>query len=171
MIYIETYAHRAPEMMQYCHIIHHAAQLFVWENVYSYDIDFRLRMACHPERSWGIILQQAWSMRLQERLVKNLYVSGNSTVGAGKTNNSNSANCKICWKYNQGRCTFGLSCKFEDRCGICGKPGHGAHICRKGNGNSQNSHHKEHRDYDYHHKDSSRVEQYYDKSDKKEKKR
>ena len=63
-IYTEIHAHRAPEMLQYSHIIHHANQLFVWENVYKYDIDFHIHMAQHPEQSWGIILQQAWSMRL-----------------------------------------------------------------------------------------------------------
>ena len=33
-------------------------------------MDFHIHMAKHPSRSWGIILQQAWSMRLQDRIIK-----------------------------------------------------------------------------------------------------
>ena len=29
---------------------------------------------------------------------------------------------------------FGFNCKFDHKCGICEKTGHGAHICRKGTG-------------------------------------
>ena len=61
-VYTETHSHRTPKMLQYSHIIHHTAQLFVWDNVYAYDIDFRLHISKHPECSQGIILQQAWSM-------------------------------------------------------------------------------------------------------------
>ena len=37
-----------------------------------------------------------------------------------------------CRRFNKGRCTFGLSCKFDHRCSVkkCGKFGHGAHQCR-----------------------------------------
>ena len=80
-LYTEIHHHRAPEMIQYSHIIHHANQLFIWENVYAYDVDFHIHMSKHPERSWGIILQQAWSMRLQDRVVRN-----NNLAGAVMTN-------------------------------------------------------------------------------------
>ena len=33
-----------------------------------YDKDFRLHMAKHPTRSWAIILQQAWSVWLKDRI-------------------------------------------------------------------------------------------------------
>ena len=53
---------------------------------------------------------------------------------------------KICWDYNSGNYTYGFGCKSDHRCGVCGKLGHGAHICRKvkqfsqGNGR-QNDYH------------------------------
>ena len=70
-IYCTKHACRATELLQYSHVIHLAASAFVWENVYAYDKDFRLHMAENPGRSWAIILQQAWSMRLRDRLRNN----------------------------------------------------------------------------------------------------
>ena len=36
-----------------------------------------------------------------------------------------------CRRFNKGRCTFGLRCRFEHRCQYCHKFGHGIHNCRK----------------------------------------
>ena len=33
-------------------------------------------------------------------------------------------------RFNKGKCTAGLSCKYDHRCLECGKFGHGEHICR-----------------------------------------
>ena len=37
-----------------------------------------------------------------------------------------------CRRFNRGKCSFCLSCKYDHRCSVpkCGKFGHGAHICR-----------------------------------------
>ena len=68
-IYNDFHPHRASELIQYNHIIYTASQSFVWENVYKYDREFRLHIAKHHiHRSWGIILQQAWSMFLKDRV-------------------------------------------------------------------------------------------------------
>ena len=37
----------------------------------------------------------------------------------------------VCYRYNSGKCSFGLSCWFDHRCAVCNKTGHGAHNCRK----------------------------------------
>ena len=58
------------ELIQYNHIIYTASLTYVWGNVYGCDKDFGLHMGRHPKRSWGIILQQAWAMRLKDRLGK-----------------------------------------------------------------------------------------------------
>ena len=105
--------------------------MFVWENVYAYDRDFRLHLSVHPDRNWGIILQQAWMMRMVERLNRQANVSG--TNGVGNVTQGFQQSKKLCYKYNRGKCTYGFNCKFDHRCRICSKFGHGAHICRKGN--------------------------------------
>ena len=67
-IYCKENPSRAAELIEYNHIIHTISQNFSWENVYSYDKDFRLHIARNPQRSWSMILQQAWSLRLRDRI-------------------------------------------------------------------------------------------------------
>ena len=140
-IYTDKFPERAKQLLQYNHIIFSAALTYVWSNIYEYDIDFRLHMSDNPGRNWGIILQQAWTLHMKE----NIWNSGGRSVGSGGQGNSSNNNPgmnsrksvgKNCWKYNRGKCTYGFGCKFEHRCGICNKFGHGAHIYRKGQGNS-----------------------------------
>ena len=90
-------------------------------------------MLKHPERSWGIILQQAWPMGLQDRVIRNGNIGGStmSSTPTGMEPTPLSKKKKICWDYNSGKCTFGFSCKFDHRCGICGKLGHGLSIVKK----------------------------------------
>ena len=59
---------RSSELIEYNHVIHTIAMSYTWENVYQYDKDFRIHMARNPERNWGIILQQAWSLCLRDRI-------------------------------------------------------------------------------------------------------
>ena len=70
-VYYDIYSRRHPdrsfELIQYNHLINTAALTFTWENVYLYDRDFYRHMARHPKRSWAVIIQQAWTMRLKDR--------------------------------------------------------------------------------------------------------
>ena len=73
-------------------------------------------------------------MRLQDRIFK--AGSGGFSREFNNDNNQNMINQgsrrkKICWDYNIGNCTYGFGCKFDHRCGVYGKLGHGVHICRK----------------------------------------
>ena len=61
-IYTRANPGRVPELIQYNHLISTAVLTFSWENVYTYDRDFRRHMSCHLNRSWAIILQQAWTV-------------------------------------------------------------------------------------------------------------
>ena len=134
MIYVETHPAKAKELMQYNHMIYSASLSFVWDNVYAYDIDFRLHLSKYPERNWGIILSQAWTMRLKDRLTTQTSSSQDRSSprdSSGPDQAQGGSHKRICWKYNQGLCTYGFRCKFDHRCGVCGKSGHGAHICRK----------------------------------------
>ena len=139
-IYIKAHPHRATELVQYNHLIHTASLEFVWSNVYNYDRDFRLHLASFPNRSWAIILQQAWTLRLKERLrMENRFDNRNpgnqnhsyqNRYESGWGNNSNGRD-RSCGRFQKGRCSYGASCKFEHRCKYCGKWGHGTSVCRK----------------------------------------
>ena len=115
---------KATELLQYNHTIHSASTSYIWENVYAYDREFRRHIARHPYRSWAIILQQAWTMLLKDRIKFDNYTKGKQN---GKK--------EICKCFNKVCCTYGLSCHYEHRCSVpkCGKFGHGAHICRMHN--------------------------------------
>ena len=129
-VYTQEYPHRAPELIQYNQVICTAAQSFLWENVYHYDKEFRLHLANFPKRSWAIILQQAWTMCLKDRL-RTEYVGRHGQKGGKK---------EACKQFNRGECTAGLSCKYDHRCMVLerGKFGHGAHICHKQKGAQAN---------------------------------
>ena len=146
-IYTRRFLGRAAELIQYNHIIHTAALIYTWENVYLYDQDFRLHLSHYPSRSWLVILQQAWTMRLKDRnradneviLQEAWTMRLKDRNRADNDNNSKNSGSRskskkdVCWHYNAGRCTYGSSCKFEHRCAICNKFGHSAHICHKAN--------------------------------------
>ena len=129
-IYTHYYPDKASELIQYNHIIYTASQSFSWENVYLYDCEFRMHLSNYLQRSWAIILQQAWSMCLKDKL------SGAQDFrGYGGSNNGGSRRGKKepCHRFNKGLCMAGTSCKYDHRCTVktCGKWGHGTHICHK----------------------------------------
>ena len=132
-VYCQAYPQRSSELLQYNHLIHTASLSFVWDNVYKYNIDFRLHMSRFPRRSWSIILQQAWSVHLKDRLKR----FGNNESNRNQKGSSSQHKTlddgwgNICKRFNKGKCTFGVGCKFEHRCKYCKKFGHGMHICRK----------------------------------------
>ena len=139
-IYSRQYPQRASELIQYNHVIHTVAMTYSWSNVYAYDIDFRLHMARHPLRSRLVILQQAWNLRLREK-------NNNFTDRRKKRRD-------ICFRFNRGHCGYRDHCKFDHRCDICGKHGHGAYNCRRGTD-----------------RDTERKENLYNHSDRQDKER
>ena len=131
------YPEKATELLQYNHTIHTASVSYQWENIYAYDREFRQHIARHPQRFWAVILQQAWTILLKDWLrndngyFQRGHFSGN---GSGHQNKKDKEPCR---RFNRGRYTFGLSCKYDHRCSVpkCGKFGHRAHICRLRNDN------------------------------------
>ena len=143
-IYVMGHPKRAKELMQYSHTIFTASLTYLWDNVYAYDMDFRIHMSKNTERSWGVILALAWNMRLTEKLKPG--IANTHGANGGNSNNNSYAGApntprvkKVCWRYNRGKCTYGFNCKFEHKCGTCGKFGHGSHICRKARNNGNGS--------------------------------
>ena len=124
-IYTKEHPDRAAELIQYNHIIHTAAPTYTWENVYQYDHEFRSHLRIYPERSWAIILQQAWSMCLKDRIG-----GGGHQDHFNMTNNGSRLKKEKCKRFNKGLCTTGRGCKYDHRCMGCRKFGHGLHICR-----------------------------------------
>ena len=132
-MYTRKFPEKANELIQYNYIIHSASQSYVWENVYAYDKEFRRHIECHPTRNWGVILQQTWTMLIKGRILvhgngKGSFHGNDRSMGNGNTAGPRK---KICFGFNQGKCTYSSRCKFEHRCGLCGKFGHGAFNCQK----------------------------------------
>ena len=67
-VYTRAYPSRSSELIQYNHIIFTAMNTYVWDNVYTYDKEFCIHLSKFPQRSWLIILQQAWSMCLKDKI-------------------------------------------------------------------------------------------------------
>ena len=124
-VYARAHPSRATELIQYNHTIFTASSAYSWENVYAYDREFRHHMARFPNRNWALILQQAWTMILKDR------VRSMDNKGQYQTNHVNKSNREACKCFNKGLCTAGRSCAYNHRCLECGKFGHGAHICRR----------------------------------------
>ena len=125
-VYTHFYPDKAGDLIQYNHIIHTAAQTFVWDNVYCYDREFHIHLSRHhPHRSWSIILQQAWSMYLKEKITTPTHQGHNSG------NKSGNARRKLCFDYNRGHCQYSQRCRFDHRYSFCNKFGHGFFNCRK----------------------------------------
>ena len=136
-VYMNLYAKKHPEritkLLEYNHVIETASAAYPWDNVYKYDREFRIHMGEHPHRNWGIILQQAWALYIKSGQSNNPVLSGGGNSSNFKSSSAQSPGGfkKICYPYNAGECTFGLQCRFDHCCGVCGKRGHGAFNCRK----------------------------------------
>ena len=125
-IYLQTHPQKATELLQYAHIIYTASLSFIWENVYTYDKEFRNHLAMFPDCSWAIILQQAWSMCLKDWVTQNF---GNG--GGNKSGGNGFCKKEACKRFNKGLCTAGKACKYDHKCLESGKFSHGAHICHR----------------------------------------
>ena len=132
-IYTKGNPNRAAELIEYNHVIHSISLSFTWDNVYAYDKEFRLHMSRYPQRSWSIILQQAWSMKLRDRIARHDATPSHSNRYSNQSFTPNSSFKKgdECQRLNKGKCTKGRECRYEHRCSYCGKLGHGVIVCRK----------------------------------------
>ena len=136
-IYTKAHPQRSSELIEYHHIIHTISQQFVWEHVYLYDKDFRIHMSPNPNRNWGVILQQAWSLHLRDRNSYGNHNHSNSSYGGSPNNlSSNSDNSshkrnEPCRRYNRGKCSAGAGRRYDHRCSYCFKIGHSILTCRK----------------------------------------
>ena len=119
-----SFPEKATELLQHNHTIQTASLSYQWENVYSYNKEFRYHISRHPYRAWNVLLQQAWMMLLKDCLRQ----QDHGPFHKQKYGKKESEPCR---RFNKGKCTIGLSCKFEHRCSVkrCGKFRHGAWQC------------------------------------------
>ena len=132
-VYTWAHPHHASELIQYNHVVHTISMSYAWGNVYAYDKEFCMHLSKHKERSWAIILQQAWSMRLKDRIRNDNFNGNMSTVKSSSKGN------EPCRRFNRGRCNFGTSCRYEHHCSYCGKFGHGFFNCQRADKDKRNS--------------------------------
>ena len=101
---------KSSELLQYNHMIHTASMSYLWENVYSYDKELRHHISHHPYRAWNVLLMQAWTMLLKDRL--------RHDTGPFQKQRHSKRDVEPCRCFNRGRCTYGLSCKFDHHCSM-----------------------------------------------------
>ena len=130
-IYSEANPTRGTEIWQYVEIINRAALKYTWENVSSYDHQFRRWMSDNPLRSWSKTLTQIWNLELTDSVSK-------SSGSFGK-NASKSGREQVCWKYNRGKCDYGKDCHYPHKCSFCFVKGHPAIACRIRKGENKSS--------------------------------
>ena len=139
-IYCRANPQRSAEIWQYIHVINTAASAYIWDNVSQYDFTFRQLMSTYPQRSWGNIYQQMWSLSMGELLHRGNFSQSYSNNSATSQNGSNSGGNsavsakerrkKYCWKFNKNR-SHDSDCKFEHKCKFCDATTHGFHNCPK----------------------------------------
>ena len=157
-IYSQANPQRSAEIWQYVFVINTAAASYLWSNVAEYDFAFRQMMSMNPRRSWSKTYNQMWNLCLTDHLPRNNFGHGNggnaarNSFGSGnhvpaatvsgsnhnhnnhnnnsnkQHNHSNSA-VKYCWRFNKGRCKFGASCKYINKCSYCESTVHGSSNC------------------------------------------
>ena len=95
-----------------------------------------MHLSKHPERSGSVILQQAWSMKLKDRLNwgDSSFLSTDNASKGGFTGSGNGGKSPKasdpCRKFNCGHCKYGQKCHFEHRCSYCFKFWHTVLTCR-----------------------------------------
>jgi len=60
IIYIQRHPNKAVELLKYMSIVREASVLNPFHSCYQYDVQFRLRMAYNPSRSWSNIDGHLW---------------------------------------------------------------------------------------------------------------
>ena len=125
-IYTRFFPGKASELVEYNHVIFGASLTYIWDNVYKYDKDFRMHLSNYPERGWNRILQKSWAFRLKDKIPKSMDL--NSSFEPTRRRDSGR---EICRRFNKGKCSYGLRCKYDHRCLICNKWGHGAYTCHR----------------------------------------
>ena len=150
-IYTRYNPHRGAEIYQYVHSIGLAASAYQWDNVAYYDHHFRKLMSENPQRSWGKVNTQLWSLSMRDPITYKTNSanshSNNSHANTGtpgnppKKTSNNEWKDICCWRWNKNRCNKRASeCRFHHKCSHCGSSNHIYLACsrKRKNGDNQN---------------------------------
>ena len=158
-IYLQAHPTRSQEILKYGHMIRTAASRFGSWGWRDYDIQFRMRMQAHPERSWATIDAELWALyvavpaqpRISQFPVSNqfrnqrpsqhqssassFYSSHRGGPASGLSQRGGFAQGlnpnKPCYDYNRGTGCKRSFCKYRHFCMFCRFEGHGATTCKK----------------------------------------
>lgn len=99
-IYVRGNPGRADELYDYKYTIRDAANTYIWDNVYDYDIEFRLHMEkCKNNCRWSAKLDYEWSKCLKNHISFRHDQGGHSHFPGDVGVKSR----EICNRYNKGR--------------------------------------------------------------------
>ena len=146
-IYLERHPSRARELLKYMDIVRSITR-FGGYNWRSYDVQFRLRQARQPQRSWALIDTELWltvaavnaqqsysrgqPFRAYDRPAYRATLPGKryeAARGSGQGARG-SGQGSLCFAYNkQGTCNR-PNCPYGHRCSRCGARSHGSHACK-----------------------------------------
>ncbi|XP_072172309.1 uncharacterized protein [Diadema setosum] len=151
-VYVEKHGNRARELFKYMDIVRYIVR-FGSYNWRTYDVQFRLRQARQPLRSWATIDTELWLTvaTAQSRAAFRSYTplqpfragagSGAATSylrGPGADFARGRAN--HCFAFNAGSCKRAI-CRFAHVCANCGSSTYTAQACTRGavNGTQKDS--------------------------------
>ena len=129
-IMLEKFPTRAQELLKYMRDIRLAAtRSNYW---FSYDEQFRLRIASQPHLSWGIINQELWLLYISNSSRPESRTRTNSQQTQGsQSDRVNRTAVLYCNHYNKGTsCPFFPRCRYQHGCSKCGE-NHPSFRCSK----------------------------------------
>ncbi|XP_063971441.1 uncharacterized protein LOC135158087 [Lytechinus pictus] len=151
-IYLERHCMRARELLKYMDIVRSIVRFggFNWR---AYDIQFRLRQARHPHRSWAVIDTELWltvastpgraafssfggnqPFRPYDRSFRrgsfpsSGYANRQGAIRAPGAAPAPFRSSPVCFAFNAGSCQR-TACRYAHRCGKCSSAAHGSHAC------------------------------------------
>ena len=148
-ILLERHPTRARELLKYMDIIRSITRFggFNWR---SYDVQFRLRQARQPHRSWAVIDTELWltvaavsptaatSLDYMQPFRANYErpaargargPAGPRYPGTHANSYRGDKTALHCFAFNGGGCTR-FSCQYPHKCARCGAISHGASTCK-----------------------------------------
>ena len=158
-IFVEKHFGRARELFKYIDTVRSIVR-FGGYNWRAYDVQFRLRQARQPHRSWAAIDTELWltvatalprsgfhaggrpqalPFRGGQRsgvpasVERNLHAGPTSSPPGGRraSAGSNRVRANHCFAFNAGTCQRG-ACRFAHVCANCGSASHAAVACTRG---------------------------------------